>query len=351
MAAAESAHPLKPTVFLDQALIPLRPWFENPDVVEILINGPGDVFIEILGAPAMQRHHVDRLGSDAIRNLAERVAGWSDQSVNEETPLLSAALPSGERFQAVLPPAAPNGGAIAIRKQVVKNLSIDDYARLGAFNRVSISRTGKISATDRGLNEMLAKGDIAAFLRQAVAQRYSILISGGTSTGKTTFLNALLKLVPDTDRILSIEDTRELFPPQPNYVPLVASKGGQGLSTATIQSLLEASLRMRPDRIFLGELRGAEAWTFLRAVNTGHPGSLTTIHADSPDMAYEQMMLMVLQANLGLKREEILAYTRAVLPVCIQLTRQGGWRGVSEIQFSKFRDVAAPAGKCGSNPS
>jgi Type II/IV secretion system protein len=105
----------------------------------------------------------------------------------------------------------------------------------------------------------------------------------------------------------------------------------------TIQSLLEASLRMRPDRIFLGELRGAEAWSFLRAVNTGHPGSLTTVHADSPDMAYEQLMLMALQANLGLKREEIITYIRTVLPICVQLTREGGWRGVAEIQFSKFR--------------
>jgi type IV secretion system protein VirB11 len=328
---------LKPTVFLDQALNPLRPWLESPDVVEILINRPGEVFVEVLGAPAMERHLVERLGLDAIRNMAERVAGWSDQSVNEETPLLSAALPTGERFQAVLPPAAPNGGAIAIRKQVVKDLTLDDYDRLGAFDRVRVSQVGALSDTDRELNHRLLAGDFIGFLQLAVQSRYSMLIAGGTSTGKTTFLNALLKLVPASDRILTIEDTRELFPPQPNHVPLIASKGGQGLSTATIQSLLEASLRMRPDRIFLGELRGAEAWSFLRAVNTGHPGSLTTVHADSPDMAYEQLMLMVLQANLGLKREEIITYIRTVLPICIQLTREGGWRGVAEIQFSKFR--------------
>lgn len=324
-------------MFLDLALGPLRPWLESPDVVEILINRPGEVFVEVLGAPAMERHLVERLGLDAIRNMAERVAGWSDQSVNEETPLLSAALPTGERFQAVLPPAAPNGGAIAIRKQVVKDLTLDDYARLGAFDRVRVSQVGVLSETDRELNHRLLAGDIIGFLQLAVQSRYSMLIAGGTSTGKTTFLNALLKLVPNSDRILTIEDTRELFPPQPNHVPLIASKGGQGLSTATIQSLLEASLRMRPDRIFLGELRGAEAWSFLRAVNTGHPGSLTTVHADSPDMAYEQLMLMVLQANLGLNREEIITYIRTVLPICVQLTREGGWRGVAEIQFSKFR--------------
>ncbi len=301
------------------------------------MNGPGDVFVEVMGQHAMERHHVPALTLDAIRNLAERVAGFSDQSVNEETPLLSAALPSGERFQAVLPPAAPNGGAIAIRKQVVKDLTLGDYRRMGAFDGVRISGTDTLSETDRELGRLLAAGAIESFLLLAVEARVSMLISGGTSTGKTTFLNALLKLVPATDRILSIEDTRELVPPQPNYVPLVASKGEQGLSTATIQSLLEASLRLRPDRLFLGELRGAEAWTFLRAVNTGHPGSLTTVHADSPAMAYEQLMLMVLQANLGLKREEIIAYVRTVLPICIQLSRDGGRRGVSEIQFREFR--------------
>lgn len=328
---------LKPTWFLDQALRPLQPWFESPDVVEILINRPGEVFVEILGRPSMERYARPEITADLIRTMAERVAGWSDQSVNEETPLLSAALPTGERFQAILPPAAPNGGAIAIRKQVVRDLTLDDYAKLGAFARARISQSGALSETDRTLNALLAAHDLMGFLRAAVEARYSILIAGGTSTGKTTFLNALLKLVPEDDRIISIEDTRELNPPQQNYVPLVASKGEQGLSKATIQNLLEASLRLRPDRIFLGELRGAEAYAFLRAVNTGHPGSLTTVHADSPDMAYEQLMLMVLQAKLGLKREEIIAYVRAVMPICVQLTREGGFRGVSEIQFAKFR--------------
>lgn len=305
-------------------------------MVEILINRPGEVFVEILGQTAMERHDRPEITADLIRIMAERVAGWSDQSVNEETPLLSAALPTGERFQAILPPAAPDGGAIAIRKQVVRDLTLDDYAKLGAFERARVSQSGALSDADRTLNTLLAAGDLLGFLRAAIKARTSILISGGTSTGKTTFLNALLKCVPEDDRIISIEDTRELNPRQMNYVPLVASKGEQGLSRATIQNLLEASLRMRPDRIFLGELRGAEAYAFLRAVNTGHPGSLTTVHADSPDMAYEQLMLMVLQAKLGLKREEIIAYVRAVMPICVQLTREGGFRGVSEIQFTKF---------------
>ena len=121
----------------------------------------------------------------------------------------------------------------------------------------------------------------------------SILISGGTSSGKTTFLNACLKSVDPHERIITLEDTRELFPPQANAVHLLASRGDQGTANVTIQSLLEASLRMRPDRLFVGEVRGSEAFAFLRAINTGHPGSMSTVHADTPLGAYEQLAMMV----------------------------------------------------------
>ena len=143
------------------------------------------------------------------------------------------------------------------------------------------------------------------FLEMAIAHRVSMIVSGGTSSGKTTFLNALFKAIPASERLISLEDTRELRPPHDNYVPLVASKGDQGLARVSIQQLLEASLRMRPDRIFLGELRGEEAFTFLRAINTGHPGSMTTVHADSPAGAYEQMALMVAQANLNWRKDDL----------------------------------------------
>ena len=329
------------SVFLDRALDPIRPWLADPGVVEICANGPGAVWVERFGESAMERHDVPALTAPAIRHLAERVAAQSGQSVNEEHPLLSAALPEGERFQGVLPPATPGGGAFAVRKQVIKEMRLDDYRGLGAFAAVDVASEEGLSDVDRQLCEHLDAGRIEAFIRLAVAHSYSILLSGGTSSGKTTFLNAILKEVPCDERIVTIEDTREVNPIQANHLALVASKGDQGEARVTVETLLQAAMRLRPDRIFLGEIRGAEAYSFLRAVNTGHPGSITTVHADSPAGAFEQIALMVMQAGLGLKREEIVAYVRSVLPIVIQQTRRGGWRGTSAVQFSRMAEWRA----------
>jgi type IV secretion system protein VirB11 len=326
------------TVFIDLALEPIRPWLEDDQIVEICANGPGEVWVERFGQSAMERHEVPSLTEHAIRHMAERVAGHSGQSVNEEHPLLSAALPTGERFQGVIPPATTAGGAFAIRKQVIKEMRLDDYRRLGSFDKVRTAEEGALSEVDRMLCEHLGAGRIEDFIRLAVVNRYSILLSGGTSSGKTTFLNAILKEVPIGERIITIEDTREVNPAQRNYLPLVASKGDQGEARVTVETLLQASMRLRPDRIFLGEIRGAEAYSFLRAINTGHPGSITTVHADSSAGAFEQIALMVMQAALGLRRDEIVAYIKSVLPIVIQQTKVGGWRGTSEIYFSRMAD-------------
>ena len=329
------------TVFLDRALKPIRPWLLDDQVVEICANGPGQVWVERFGQSAMERHEVPELTDTAIRHLAERVAGYSGQSVNEEHPLLSAALPTGERFQGVMPPATTGGGAFAIRKQVIKEMRLDDYRRLGSFEQVAVAQDGALSQTDRQLCEHLDAGRIEEFIRLAVVNSYSILLSGGTSSGKTTFLNAILKEVPVGERIITIEDTREVNPVQQNHLPLLASKGDQGEARLTVETLLQASMRLRPDRIFLGEIRGPEAYSFLRAINTGHPGSITTVHADTPSGAFEQLALMVMQAGLGLRRDEIIAYIRSVLPIVIQQRKLGGWRGTSEVYFSKMADWRA----------
>jgi type IV secretion system protein VirB11 len=333
------------TIFLEDALGPLREWLIDDTVVEIVANGPGELFVEVMGEAAMRRIEAPAVTVDWIRHLSERVAGFSNQSVNSEHPLLSAALATGERFQGVLPPATTNGGAFAIRKQVIKELALEDYRRMGSFERVKVSAGDELSEVDRELCAHLHAGRIEAFIRLAVKSRYSILLSGGTSSGKTTFLNAILKEVPLDERIVTIEDTREVKPLQKNFLPLVASKGDQGQARVTIESLLQASMRLRPDRIFLGEIRGQEAYSFLRAVNTGHPGSITTIHADSPAGAFEQLALMVMQSGLGLRKDEIISYVKTVLPIVIQQSRCGGWRGTSEIYFSRMaawkQDVSA----------
>jgi P-type DNA transfer ATPase VirB11 len=317
----------------------IRRWLQSPDVIEICCNKPGEVWIEALNRPTMERFFVPELDGDAVRRIAEHVAGATHQSVNSTTPLLSAAMPHGERFQGVLSPAAPAGGAFSIRKQVVADLCLDDYLGFRAFDNVKVRGAHAAHMADEWPDSEL---EVARLLRDhspqglrdalahAVQNHVTMVISGGTSSGKTTFLNALLKEVPDTERVISIEDTRELQPPQPNWLSLLASKGDQGTSKVTIQDLLESSLRLRPDRLFLGEIRGAEAATFLQAVNTGHPGSLTTLHADSTYSAFDRLALMTLQSDLKLTKAEILEYVRSVVPMVVQLRRRPT-RGVAEI--------------------
>jgi len=323
--------------FLDKALERLGAFLADDKVSEISINRPGEVFIERLGSNGMERISDDRLSAEWIKTLSERVAGSTDQVVNAERPILSGSLPTGERFQCVLPPAAPDGGAISIRKQVIHDIGLDIYRERGAFDGTKTGRHLVLSPAEEELASIIGgEADAMHFLRTAVKSRVSVAVSGGTSTGKTTFLNALLKEIPSDERIITIEDTRELKPTTGNSVALIASKGDQGRARVTSQDLLEAALRMRPDRLLLGELRGAEAFSFLQAINTGHPGSLTTVHANSARSAYERLALMVMQSGVALGKQEIIDYLKEVIPVVVQLTRApNGRRVVSEIVFAK----------------
>ncbi|MCQ1855481.1 P-type DNA transfer ATPase VirB11 [Neorhizobium galegae] len=325
-----------PYYFLERALEPLRVFLDDPAVVEISVNRPGEVYIERLGADVMQHHHIAALTAHEIENIGERVAGVTHQFISRANPILSAALPTGERIQIVLPPAAAEGGAISIRKQVTSDFTLEQYRDNGSLDKVSVAMGG-LSAVERRLVDLLEEERIYDFIQTAIRKRVSILISGGTSTGKTTFLNACLKTIDPSERIVTLEDTRELFPPQPNAVHLLASRGDQGTAHVTIQSLLEASLRMRPDRLFVGEIRGSEAFAFLRAINTGHPGSMSTVHADTPLGAYEQLAMMMQQAGMssGYSKRDLMTYIQMVIPIVIQLRRDGGRRGVSEIYFAR----------------
>ncbi|WP_117195811.1 P-type DNA transfer ATPase VirB11 [Rhizobium terrae] len=322
--------------FLQRALEPIRHFLNDPEVIEIAINKPGHVYVERRGANFMEHHLIDGLTAGEIQNLGERVAAATSQFISRAKPILSASLPTGERIQIILPPAAVEGGAVSVRKQVVSHFTLEELRDAGGLEKVTVS-VGGFSDVDRDLVGHLRGNRIYDFIQTAVSRRLSMLISGGTSSGKTTFLNACLKSAHPQERIITLEDTRELFPPQQNAVHLVASKGDQGSADVTIQSLLEASLRMRPDRVFVGEIRGAEAFSFLRAINTGHPGSMSTVHADTPLGAYEQIAMMVQQNGLstGFSRQDLMAYIKMVIPIVIQLRREGGRRGVSEIFLAR----------------
>ncbi|WP_309606823.1 P-type DNA transfer ATPase VirB11 [Phenylobacterium sp.] len=324
----------EPAVYLRTYLAPLAGLLERPEVTDIFINAPGEAWIETVTG-AIERHAAPQLDETTLWRLARQIASLSHQGVNREHPLLAATLPDGERVQIIAPPATRGHVAIAVRKHVVSDLCLDDYERASAFAATRTDGQSDAARVDAELRAILDYGRSADFLRAAVRHRKNIVIAGGTSTGKTTFLNALLKEIPREERLILIEDAAEVQLDHPNALGLIAVRGDNGEARVTADDLLQASLRMRPDRIILGELRGKEAATFLRAVNTGHPGSITTLHADSPRGAVDQLTLLVLQAGLNLGRAEISDYVRGIVDVFVQLTRRDGRRVISEIVFQQ----------------
>ncbi len=321
-------------VALETYLRPLKGIFEQKGVSEVSINRPKEAWVEVYGD--MHRYDIPEFDLEHLKGLARLVAQSTEQKISEENPLLSANLPEGYRVQIVFPPACENSTvAFSIRKQTVLNMDLNAYAEMGAFDSTVIKKTE--DPLDKELRQLLDEGRIKDFIHTAVVGKKNIIISGGTSTGKTTFLNAVLKSIPLSERIITCEDAREINVDHiPNHVHLLASKGGQGRAQVTTQDLIEACLRLRPDRIMVGELRGKEAFSYLRAVNTGHPGSISTLHADNPTLAIEQLILMIMQAGLGITREQIKEYVENVINIIIQLKRgEKGRRFVSEVYFKE----------------
>lgn len=315
------------TVYLLSYLAPLEPLLAREEVTDIYINGPGIVWVESLGG-LIERHEIAGLTGAVLARLARQIAAFSNQGISREHPIVSAVLPNGARVQIVAPPATRGELAIAIRKHVSAGLSLQDLVARGSFAVVNAPAEAPTFARPAVAGD---EGGHAASLATAVRKRKNILISGGTSTGKTTLLNALMREIPAEERLILIEDAPELELAHENAVGLIAARSSLREAAVTTDDLLNAALRMRPDRIILGELRGAEAFTFLRAVNTGHPGSLTTIHADSPDRAVEQLALLVLQSGARLSWGDIVRYVRSTVDVYVQVARLGGDRRISVV--------------------
>jgi type IV secretion system protein VirB11 len=321
---------------LETYLQPFKSIFSEEGVNEVMINKPGEAWVEKRGD--QRKEIIPQIDIDHLLGLGRLIAQSTEQVISEEKPLLSATLPNGYRIQIVFPPACePNSVAMSIRKGSHMQLTLDDYDKMGAFHNTK--QVEEVDPNNAILKNYLKENQIRNFLDHAVKCKKNIIISGGTSTGKTTFTNAALLAIPEQERLITVEDAREVqLPNHQNRVHLLASKGGQGRAKVTTQDLIEACLRLRPDRIIVGELRGAEAFSFLRAINTGHPGSISTLHADTPAMALEQLKLMVMQAGLGMPPEEIKKYIQAVVDIVIQLKRgSGGRRFVSEIYFKEAR--------------
>jgi type IV secretion system protein VirB11 len=322
--------------FLSEALEPIKDFIDDPSIVEISCQRSNEVWLERIGKLAMEKVSVEGLEQEAIRHMASRAASFTKQNINAEKPLLSATLVDGERVQFVLNPTSATGHAFSIRKQFIRRFDLDDYEKAGAFRFTKVTGDDYIDDVDVELSKLLRAGKARAFLEMAAKNHRSMLISGGTSTGKTTFLNTMLTAIPNNERFVLMQDTAELEPRQENVVSLLVSKGGQGEARVTMTDLLATALRLRPDRIFMGELRGEEAFDFLNAINTGHPGSMSTIHANSPHHAFNRLSTLVLNSNVRMERDDIIRYIRSIIPIVVQLKKSdaAGGRGVSEIYFA-----------------
>jgi type IV secretion system protein VirB11 len=322
--------------YLNQYLAPLTPWLEQADITDIYVNQPGEIWTESTSGQ-IERIELPELTTQVLERLARQIAAQSHQGISREHPILSATIAGGSRVQIVGPPATRGAVALAIRRHVVLARRLRDYESDGEFQITSQCTSNRHAV----LQALLVSAGPASMLAEAVRQKCNILICGGTSTGKSTFLNALLREIPLDERIIVIEDTPEVQIHQANSVGLLAARSELGETLVSADDLLNASLRMRPDRIILGEIRGREAFTFLRAINTGHPGSMSTIHADSPGRALEQLALLVLQSGTQLRRSDVIAYTRSVLDVIVQIGRSAGRRTIKSIELLADIDLDA----------
>ena len=347
-----------------ELLRPLREQLDRSGVLEVCVNRPGEMHVET--AQGWDRVACPALTLSHCLSLATAVATYCDQRVDPQHPLLSATLPSGERIQFVIPPAVTRDTvSITVRKpsRIVKDL--DELEREGVFDRVRSAEhgaaRGTVSGIGRGtvngtgcgaahtprpheaqLRAHHAAGRWAQFLRLAVHHHQTIVVSGKTGSGKTTLMKALLREVDASERLITIEDTPELtLAAHSNVVHLFYSKDAQGVAQVTPQTLLEACLRMKPDRILLAELRGPECYAFIRLAASGHPGSITSVHAGSCELALEQMSLMMRQspAGAGLGASEVQRLLRLVVDVVVQFDRDAQGRHLSQVHYVPRRQV------------
>lgn len=315
---------------LERYLAPFRPFLTMDGVTEICINKPQQVFVEQSGK--FTCYAQPELEYRFLETLAALVAEFNNKDF--PTPLLSGSLPDGERIQFVMDPACENQKLVcSIRRQHLREIYLDEYNAQGSFYKLH-EKEGCKSDNENKLKFYYQIKDILSFIKIAIDMKKNILISGGTGTGKTTFLNACLKLIPESERIITVEDTREVKVTQPNAAHLLFNEDDERISAL---NMFKACLRLRPDRIFLSELRGAEVWPYLRAANSGHPGSISTVHADTPEGAFTQLMFMMQQAGSISSDQYILDYIKSIIHIVVQLKRDPDpkrFMYVSEVYFS-----------------
>jgi len=287
-------------------LRPIEHLILDPDISEIMVNGGSQIFIEKRGqlsqVPGITIS--EQALNAAVRNIARRLG----DDISDEKPILDSRLPDGSRVAAVLPPCSIDGITLTIRKFNTKHFTMTDLVENGTLTETT-----------------------AQLLRDKIINRQNILISGGTGSGKTTLLNILADSIPDDERILLIEDTAELNIRKSNLVRFETRREQAGVPAVTVRDLLKAALRHRPDRIIVGEVRGGEAFDLLQALNTGHAGSLCTLHANSARQAITRFADCVLQSGIDLPHRAILANIGSAVDLLLHIGKVKGQRTLSEI--------------------
>ncbi|MFM2059657.1 MAG: type secretory pathway, VirB11 component [Pseudomonadota bacterium] len=323
---------------VDFLMTPLAAWLARPDVLELVVNRPGEVFLETRAG--WERHVCAELSLAQCLALAQAVATYSAQQIDATRPVLSATLPGGERVQFVVPPAVGQDTvSITVRKPSQQVWRLADFERSGLFERVVPSSAGR-APHEQALLDLLAERRYAEFFQLAVRTRQTIIVSGQTGSGKTTFMKGLVEEIAPAERLITIEDAAELtLPNHPNCVHLFYSKGGQGVAQVSAKQLLESCLRMKPDRILLAEVRGEECFYFVRVAASGHPGSITSLHAGSCALAFEQMALMIRESGggSGLELPEIKRLLTLVVDVIVQFGHDAQGRYIQEVYYDPAR--------------
>ncbi len=285
---------------------PIEPFLRDPTIADILVNGNGEVYLERDGR--LERADVGFPSPEALIAAVERIVAPLGLRLDHASPIVDARLPDGSRLHASIPPVSIDGPVLAIRRFTQAVPDLDALVAVGA-----VSPAGRL------------------LLEDAVRERRTILISGGTGTGKTTLLNVLSTAIPAGERIVTIEDAAELR--LAGHVVRLESRpaNSEGAGRVTIRDLLRAALRLRPDRILVGEVRGAEAYDMIGALNTGHAGSMSTVHANSPEEALTRLEMLALVESGAIGRSAIARQLRSALDLIIQLGRQDGQRAILEI--------------------
>lgn len=323
------------------SILGIADFLKDTRVTEICINRPGEVFLETNNE--WESIKVESLTYDRAYQFCTTVVNESNtgQRITQADPMVSLTFPTGQRAQFVIPPACDaEKVSITIRLPSKTTRTLNQYEEDGFFDQILLdNRT--ISVFDEELLSLLHNKNYATFFKKAVQYKKNIVVAGATGSGKTTFMKSLVHHIPDNERLITIEDARELFIDQPNVVHLLYSKGVQSTSNISAKSCMESCLRMKPDRIILAELRGDESFYFIRNCASGHPGSITSCHAGSTSQTWDQLALMVKASHegLGLEFDVIKRLLMLTIDIVVHIKAHEGKRYISGIDFDPERQM------------